>query len=92
MIIMAVDNDLEKWLEPGFDVTFQFPTDEHPKYRATIKEFDLSAEGDTSDEAYETVLIRVVSMVVARYLQGRSLPDRTGWRGRQIISSDTGDG
>jgi len=89
--MMAAGDDLEKWLEPGFDVTFQFPTDEHPKYRAIIEEFDLSAESDTPDEAYETVFSRLVSMVVARYLQEGPLPDRAGWRERQTVPSD-GDG
>jgi len=89
---MATGNDLEKWLEPGFDVTFQFPTDEHPKYRVMIEEFDLSAEGDTPDEAYETVFSRVVNMVVARYLRGGPLPDRARRRERQADSSDGGNG
>ncbi|MDQ2785317.1 MAG: hypothetical protein M3Y58_09990 [Chloroflexota bacterium] len=89
---MATGDDLGKWFEPGFDVTFQFPTVEYPKYKATIEEFDLSAEGDTPDEAYETVLNRVVSVVVARYLHGESLPDRITRRTQHAILSDGGDG
>lgn len=89
---MATDNDLEKWLEPGFAIAFAFPTDERPRYRATIAEFGLSAEGDTPDEAYEAVLTRVVSMVVARSLRGEPLPDRTEWLQRRIPTSGDGDG
>jgi hypothetical protein len=89
---VGAGEDLETWLEPGFAITFAFPTDEHPKYRATIDEFDLSAEGDTPDEAYEAVLTRVVGMVVTRRLRGEPLPDRTEWLQRHTSTSDSGDG
>jgi hypothetical protein len=87
---VATGNDLEKWLEPGLAIVFAFPTDEHPKYRATIEEFDLSAEGNTPDEAYEAVLDRVVRMLEARHRQGEPLPDRTKWL--QRYTPGGGDG
>ena len=87
---MIAGNDLEQWLEPGFAIAFLFPTNEYPKYRATIEEFDLSAEGDTPDEAYEAVLDRVVRMLEAKHLRGESLPDRTERSRRH--TSDDGDG
>lgn len=87
---MTAGNDLERWLEPGFAIVFMFPTDEHPKYRATIEEFDLFAEGDTPDEAYATLLDRVVRMLEVRHLRGEPLPGRI--EGLQRHTSASGDG
>jgi hypothetical protein len=86
------DEDLYKWVAPGFDVTLEYPTEESPKYRATVQEFGLSSEGESLDEAYEAVLTRVVQMAVDRMLHGRPLPYRTAWLKEHEGESDRGIG
>jgi len=76
---MATDGELEQWVAPGFDVSLEYPTAENSKYRATIEEFDLSAEGNTLDEAYEAVVTRLVRVALGRILRGEPLPDRSAW-------------
>lgn len=87
-----MEETLSQWFAPGLDISLDYPTDENPKYRASVEEFGLSAEGDSVDDAYEAVARLVVEMVVARLVRGESLPDRTAWLEAHKRHSDSGDG
>jgi hypothetical protein len=73
---MSDEISLSDWLASGFEVSLEYPTVDRPTYRASIEEFDLSAEAATLDDAYNAVLDRVVKMVADRLSRGESLPPR----------------
>jgi hypothetical protein len=88
--IEGQQNAIRSWLAPGVDIDVYEPTMESSSYRAVIEEFGLTGEGETYEEAFDTVIQRFVTFLAGLIAEDSPLPDRSVWFAKHPRPSDSG--